>query len=702
MNQFLKIIFPLYILVWNACSKNENLIPRLDLPNRIETVFEIKEWLLIGPFTFDTLVQKPSETFINEENISLGFDENGINSKIFKKLQTGKFKPFYANRKNAFLNLFDYVNGQRTDKSNFYAYTSVFCHRERELFLVSDGCSAYSIWINGIKVQETTAKPDAYKVADKFAVVKLKKGKNLIFAKINRGNNLEFWKLIVGFTNLKYAQKLYLTNYACDFILNPLVHLKLSIYTGPFTNGKITILNDSTQIKYTFKSEDIPGSVLNIKLPASLPDGIYKCRLQLNKRTLEQAFYFGDFKSFCRKILTQTNLCLTDSNIIRDWQVSKEMLSYILDSGAPGSGIVDTVLYSQNCFEWGKNLFELFKFASQNKNLVNNSATSFKTFKNSQNAENHAFIFHVDNKILENKKKFPLILVPISDTVNAKIIQSPFLTNLSQIKMDGKLADEKGFAICWLFLYGRDYTLRKSVKELSGVLTRLVHDYPMLDTTRLFLYGESVGGQRAMLLAQMQPYRYSGLAVFNPFILEDENVENPMNFYVNLMNIHTLILHGQKFEGSPFDNFRKFVFKSNKLGLHKLSYKETANGQLEFSQDYKKVVFNYFERILQVLPLNLPNDIRFKTYDKSFNTAYWINFTALNDSIMCELLSRYNPYKHRIILKCVNIKDLKINTSKLGIPKWKKLQYVVNAKSQKVVYDKSGNIVILIKDTVNK
>jgi hypothetical protein len=192
MDHFFKLILPSCLLFLASCSSGNDLIPETTLVGKKDTVTEIREWLLIGPFGFDTLAQIPAETFANTENIPLGFDEKGISKSTFKDLQKGPVPVFYANRMNASLNLHDYVNGPVADKSNFYAYAYIVCNQTMEQVLVCDGSSSYAIWVNGNKLVETTGNHDVSKLADKFVRLKLKKGKKPGFCKNKQAAWLRF------------------------------------------------------------------------------------------------------------------------------------------------------------------------------------------------------------------------------------------------------------------------------------------------------------------------------------------------------------------------------------------------------------------------------------------------------------------------------------------------------------------------------
>jgi hypothetical protein len=559
----LSLIFILLATI--SCSRNDNIFPVLEYPEKTDTIFEIKEWLVIGPFTFDTLLHKPDETFDIEENSIYGFNEKGISQRIYKKLLKSRYIPFYANRKNAVLNLFDYLNGTKEDKSNFYAYTTINCKDDKELVMLCDGSNSYAVWINGEKVQETKGRKDAYKIADKFVKVRLKKGKNLVFAKINRSNNIESWKLIVGFTSPDRAKKLFLTNYRNDFISNPISNKHLHIYTGPFNSGTVSIHKNEMRFDYPFGPADINDGILKIELPQSLPVGYYECSMKLDSTKLTSHFFAGGPEKYFEKILKNDFYNALDSNTIYDLRCNNPFLSWLNinareELSAEKKGRQDLTLA-----EWGKNYLETFEYLEINGNLKNKPGLTIKSIRNDSSFDNSPFLFYVSKSLVESEKRYPLVIMVINDTIHKSLTESEFLNTINQIKIDSRLADEQGLAVCWLFMNGKDFNLSQGVNEISLVLKKLTLDYPTIDTNYVFLFGEANGGCRAMQLAQVQPHRYMGLALYNPFTCDESGRQKLLDLVGNLLNLHVLLLHGQKFEGSPFKSFGLFV-KTEKTG----------------------------------------------------------------------------------------------------------------------------------------
>ncbi len=702
MKYFFCSLALLSLMFLNSCRSEENCIPNIELFSNNDSVFEIKQWLLIGPFIFDTISQSAEETFKNPDNLPYEFDENGIDIKTIKKLKEKQVKVFYANRKNALVNFLDYVNGSINDKSNFYAFSNIISQEEKEMIMVCDGCSNYSIWLNGSKIVEVKGRYNTFKLGDRFTKVKLQKGNNLIFAKINRGNSLDAWKLIVGLTAEIHAKKIYVLNYKYDFIHKPIVENELEIYLGPFNSGEVVLSNSTRIFKEVFNSSNIKNDYVNIKLPTNWPNGFYTCQVHLKDNTIEQVFYKGNFKKFYNNILAEKEALSFETIVKQDLNSQFERLEYLECLEKTNRIKIDEHLFELNRVEWGKQILGTIEFAKSNKCLKNNPGTQLRCFIDKNSGLPVTFLFHIDKKILDSHKKFPIVLVAISDSISNKLVNSPYLANLAQLKEDASLASEKGFAICWLFLKGNKFTLRQGVDEVERVISNLIGDYPLLDETAVFFTGEGLGGQRAMLLTQMQPDKYAGLAIYNPFVVPRHNNENPSNFVGNLINLQVLLLHGQKFDECTLYKFREFVINGNRLGLRKLSFKQTKNGQLEFSINYNYPIFDFFAKTNQVLPFRQPDIVRLKTFDNSFNSFYWLKYFPVKESSKSEIVAHFYPFDSRFNIKCVNVKSVIIDSRKLEIIDSKKMQYSIEGNKRNIIFNKDGKIEISIISKVNK
>jgi hypothetical protein len=217
----------------------------LKLPDEIDGVILIKNWEVIPPFQYDTLIQAPNSSFTNMDLAAYGIDEKNFYLNDLEKLSKNNIDIIWASTGNNYLDYYSFrdINANIRNLSNYYAFTRIYSESEKELILIADGAHSYCIWLNQKLVLEERGKVRNEKVGDRFVRIQLKKGYNDLFAKVSRGGNIYNWKLLVGFADDAYALQLYGNNYYQDFINNSLVTDTLSLYVGHLKPMKIEVLD---------------------------------------------------------------------------------------------------------------------------------------------------------------------------------------------------------------------------------------------------------------------------------------------------------------------------------------------------------------------------------------------------------------------------------------------------------------------------
>ena len=71
----------------------------VDVSAEFDSVIEIKRWLAIGPFEFDTITICPTESFFNEDLNQFGIEEGWIDMAGVKKLQEQGARVFMIDQK---------------------------------------------------------------------------------------------------------------------------------------------------------------------------------------------------------------------------------------------------------------------------------------------------------------------------------------------------------------------------------------------------------------------------------------------------------------------------------------------------------------------------------------------------------------------------------------------------------------------------
>ena len=150
-------------------------------------------------------------------------------------------------------------------------------------------------------------------------------------------------------------------------------------------------------------------------------------------------------------------------------------------------------------------------------------------------------------------------------------------------------------ASAWLFLKGKNYTPIDAIEEVKDVIKTITNNYN-LDTTKIYLNGECVGGMRALLLAEKCQNLFSGIVVRAPITMRGEGDEIPVNFVQNLYNIPICIKHGKDDNEVPIQETREFVLEAQKHG-QKIKLIEDETGHLELSRDERKYIFAYLDSL---------------------------------------------------------------------------------------------------------
>jgi hypothetical protein len=252
-------------------------------------LIEIKRWLVVGPFEFDTVTYSPLTSFFIEDLIQYGVKEGSmIDGSAIKNLQDDGTEVFIIDGTTPKIILTNYVRDSIEKKSNFYLFTIVNAAKAQNVTLVIDGAHSYSGWLNDEKFIEIRGEGNTNKEGDRFVNVSLKEGENILFFKVNRGTNTKSWALICAIAPIMEAEVFFGLNYAGDFVVNPFIKDSIEIYAGPYLSGKLEIMDskDQTVISGFFDNHNTNDSVFVVSNLNSLPDGFYKTVLTVGRNDL--------------------------------------------------------------------------------------------------------------------------------------------------------------------------------------------------------------------------------------------------------------------------------------------------------------------------------------------------------------------------------------------------------------------------------
>ena len=553
-------------------------LPPVNIPAEPDSVIEIKDWLAIGPFEFNSLFTDPAKTFFREDLKRYKIKEGRIDSTAIEKLQRKGVNVFLIDEPSPQIKLFKYIFENVEKKSNFYLISRIHSAETQDVTLVIDGSNSYAIWLNGDKQIEVRSKYNTNKASDRFVNVSLKKGENTLFAKVNRGSNKRSWDLICTIAPRQEAERIFRVNYAGDFVVNPIVDNSLEVYAGSYQSGRVEIRNDKDQIIVagSFDRQNTNDHPFVISDLGKLEEGFYKATLTVDTDRLEEMIYKGDYQKFAKKIKTDVNQINNRSLYAEDLKAALQRVDFLNDQPGDPKSPSETRFLNRNRVFWGYSLYNM---------LHKNALTQLMTYKN-QEDDSGVFIFHKGGEL---KNNIPLVIIVPSALQGNSMIEDWYTSNLDQIETDNALADEHGFAVAWIYAGGRNYSENKTEKEIAAVINRLHSDYN-IDDRKIFIMGDCEGGRRALVQLASSPDRYAACAVEAPI-----TSEGIIDLLPKMVNVPIMIRHGVDDYTSPIESSRIFYAEAKKLNMP-VEYFETGGGHVSLSKDNHRFVFEFFGR----------------------------------------------------------------------------------------------------------
>ncbi|GHT15774.1 hypothetical protein FACS189426_23580 [Bacteroidia bacterium] len=542
-------------------------LPPVNIPADSDYVIEIKNWLAIGPFDFNPLLTDPATLFSHKDLKKYGIEEGAIDEKGVEKLQRKGANVFLLDVPSPQIRLFRYVTGNIKTKSNFYLVAKIHSDKAQEATLVMDGSNSYAAWLNGNKLIEVKGKYNTNKVGDRFVNVSLQKGDNALFFKVNRGTNLHSWDLICAIASPREGQRIFCVNYASDFVVNPIIdHHPLEIYAGPYTNGKVEVLNNEGQIVSDLQTVE---------------DGFYKVKLSVGEETLQETIYKGDYNLFAKKVKAVVSENNSSNQQAEDMKAALQRVVFLNDKPGDPNSPSETRYLNRNRVFWGYSLY---------KQLEGNALTQLMTYRDDE-GQSGVFIFHNGRK---REEKIPLVIIVPSALEGNLMIEDWYTGNLDQIEADNKLAGQHGFAVAWIYAGGRNYSAINTQKEITAVIGRLQIEYN-IDDQQIFITGDCEGGRRVLLQLAATPNRYAACVASSPITLSGGADGVPVQLISQMGKTPILIRHGYDDDTTPVEHSRKFYAEAQKLDMQ-VTYIEIEGSHISISKDLHRYVFDFFSQ----------------------------------------------------------------------------------------------------------
>jgi hypothetical protein len=589
--KFYLFIFIAFILNYTLCCCTKTAQVK---SNNFEHT-ALQNWKCIGSFSFDTLTIEPSQTFFIKDLANYGINEEKFNKEDLSRIPDN-IKSFQIEDKFGSIDFLPYGGDSLKQLSNVYLYSEFKSEADQEVVFIVDGSFAYKIWLNEELVIKDYWKKNTNKLGDRLVPVKIKKGKNKIFVKISRGNNVLSWKFNLTISNFKIANQVFFDNCLSDFIMNPNFTDSLYVYVGPFQNGRVEVLkNDSlVQITKEFVDHELESQYLCLKNLEHLDDGFYTVRLTSSGYTMEEKVYKGDLEFLMQQMDTQIAQLNCEGKYLNEILTSFDRFKYLSTVVPDSLSRYENQYWKNNSVFYGFNLYNLLQFYNKNHHFIGCEGTFLKSYYSEQQEKDFYFLFQGVGSPEEIASKPIIIMVPYA-LEGDDMTTSWYISSLDQIHIDAYLAKKYGFSIAWAFLRGTNYTVPDADEDIQGIISTLIKDYN-IDSTKIYLDGDCVGGMRALIIASRNPELFAGVAAHGP-ITYGESANAPINLVQNLVDIPLCIVHSTEDKVVSIAQTKHYIKEANKQGVYPVLIEKKDKGKHSISKAYHRDSFEFLSKL---------------------------------------------------------------------------------------------------------
>ena len=588
------VVFFVSVLLLSSCEKREivslsGFVP-VNVPAALDSIIEIKNWLGLGPFEFDTVKIHPSMSFFIDDLKQYGVTEGTIDEVTIRKLQKKGVRGFIARQESSRIRMITHVDDGLENKSHFYLVTKIISARPQKVTFMIDGSNSYATWLNGEKLIEVRGKHSNTKIGDRFVNVSLIKGENMLFVKINRGANLNSWHFIFNISSCQTAKRIFCTNYAGDFVVNPVVTDSFEVYAGPFLSGKVEVMDLKDQIVsfHSFENQNTNDKPFPVYGLHGLKEGFYKTRLTVGDERIEEMIYKGDYDKF----VAQAKVSVENSTGSNAFMEDLKATMFFVDDCNTNITAEDLESPStmrrknRNKVFWGYSLYSMLEQEMP--------STRIMTYQE-ETGNVSEFIFHANEKLQQN---IPLVIILPISLQGTLFLKEWYVSNLDQIEPDNMLADQYGFALALIYAKGKNYTAQKTEEEITSVIDRLGSEYD-IDKHNIFLLGTCDGGRKALVQLSRTPEKYAACALKAPITLTD-GIDGIAVDLIPLMGKTPVIIeHGTHDDHISVEHSRIFVAKAKEQGLP-VVYIEPNIGTVYANNDHNLFAFEFFRKIVMI------------------------------------------------------------------------------------------------------
>ncbi len=473
----------------------------------------IPSWRLIGLFHLEPPASNSASTdpngFQQDYLAKRGYPEQALTAQNAEALCSSRKICQWYSAHGAAIPLYTLSRGNAPAVA--YALAQLTCAHNIDLVLEFDASEEIAVWLNG-KLLRMNSPARSGGTAIKYLnveAVHLLKGDNTLLIKSDRVKEGTQWAVMASLLPMPLAQEKAIDMNYGYFIESRILKPRepLIIDAPPLCGhleSAVTVYDRNDHAIVTQKSAGFPVTVET----GHLQPGYYRASMNISGVTIEDEFYIGDPDSVYKQLLSLK--AKTDAS---------NPLAALIDPIIQRYAILTSQQYSRPAqADWQKKLLLVLKDGSE----YASDGYSART------ARSPGFHLREYQSAIDHTTQYFLYYVPRTRAANMPLViempyvvrsERPFLESALAIGWPKALddlkraADKSGLSVA--VIYGRGAVSDAPIGEADAfeAINDILSHYS-IDRQKIYLFGTSAGGYRALMLAEHYPDVFAGVGVY--------------------------------------------------------------------------------------------------------------------------------------------------------------------------------------------
>ena len=552
-----------------------------------------------------------------------------------------------------------------------YGAIAVESPDDRRIALALGSDDTMKLWCNNEPVvAERNTNFHGVKKYGLFASVELKKGRNLVVAKVAHKSG--GWGLSARLLPLdsavEKAKHYGLLLPLHDRILAPddLFSIDLDLYGQDFP-GTLDMVDENDSVVHSdkFRYQRTTTQPTTMPVPV-LPKGLYTARLTFPMDTLETPVYFGDPFELRSAFRSRQGAL---GSIPESHGLNLEAMLFRYEHLLAH---VHADLEGRIHSAWQAKTIHLI---GEIETTLRALEAGLDPFRERRGRHLRAFVSEIDGQVqhymvyVPKNAKAPLPLVmfmPHQVATLRPFLKSIYVAFLREIIPVEGSANKHGFGVVWVNGRGHSYGAAMGMTDVFEVLNDLKRDYA-IDPDRLYLTGQSEGARFALLMAARFPSLFAAAGGISPIFGKNSNSQrrSPKTIGRSLRNTPVYILHGRYDKSLPLQVIIDFTDELRRQGVDvELDIGDDEHG-MQNSGDPSEKTFAFFADKKRA---RFPKEVSLATAQLRHNTVHWLRITGIEDLSRTATIDAARVSPELVTVETDNVSSFEIILSELGSP----------------------------------